>query len=143
MVSGIRSGIGRAPIILLVSLAFCLGVSRAYSEDTGVNGKESQESISREAKESLSRAQISREHHLLMQQLIDSLKETVDLLQRSTGATGSVDREEINAKVSALAKKVDELSKKHEALMKIVDDLYKEVSNKKKPAEDKGPSGRP
>ena len=143
MASGIRRGFGRALIVLLVSLTFCLAVSRAYSEDTAVNGKESQEPISREAKESMSRAQISREHHLLMQQLIDSLKETVDLLQRFTGASGSVDREEINAKVGALAKKVDELSKRHEALMKMVDDVSKEVSNKKKPAEDKGPSGRP
>jgi len=138
-----RNGRERGRTLLLVSLLFFLAVSRAYSEDAGMNGKESQEQISREAKESMSRAQISKEHHLLMQQIIDSLKETVDLLQVSSTASSPADREKLDARISALAKKVDDLSKKHEALMKMVDDLYKEVGNKKKPAEDKGPAVAP
>lgn|GEM_PF-4310620 len=131
-------------IILPLLWIVCFRDSAALAQGSDPRMPESPPPVSKQTKEAPSRAQIARDHHVIMQELIDDLKETVDLLQRSPQAVPGPGKEENDARIGALAKRLEELSKRHAALMKMVDDLYyKDTNSKKKPGEDRGFNGGP
>jgi hypothetical protein len=95
-------------------------------------------------RESMTRFQIAREHHLLMQQIIDSLKEITAVLHRiSKSGAEPPDGKNLEGQLDAVTKKVEELSEKHQRLMKAVDDLSKEANTKKKTEEDQASNTTP
>jgi vacuolar-type H+-ATPase subunit I/STV1 len=133
---------GRIFIVLAALLVFSglllTAEGTAKAEDAG-GGNDSGKD-----KETLSRTQISREHHVLMQEIIDSLREMSGVVRKVVdGNLSPQERDDMRTKVDTLGKKLDELSKKHEMLMKAVDDIFREAANKKKQSEDKPPNGKP
>jgi vacuolar-type H+-ATPase subunit I/STV1 len=135
-------GFGRV-LIALVSLLvftgfFFVAEGVAKSDEAG-GGNDSDKD-----KEAMSRTQISRDHHILMQEIIDSLRAVTGVVQKVVdGNMSPQERDDASTKIGALEKKLEELSTKHEVLMKAVDDLFKEAANKKKQSEDKPQNDKP
>jgi methyl-accepting chemotaxis protein len=128
-----------ALVSLLVFTGFLIAAEGVAKSDDSVGGSDSGRD-----KEAMSRTEITKEHHLLMQEIIDSLREVTALVQKVVdGNLNPQERDDAHKKIDALGKKLEEMSTKHEMLMKAVDDIFKEAANKKKQSEDKSQNDKP
>lgn len=124
-------------VLLLSVLAMAHGTPAAHAQPLSDSSKRDAEEQVQGAP-LMSRLDIAQEHHQLMQQIIEGLRDVGGTIYRIL-AQEEIDessRDEMRAAVRALVEKAERMSRRHEMLMQAVDALYREASLKKSSTEE-------
>ncbi|HLG22062.1 MAG TPA: hypothetical protein VI382_04545 [Candidatus Manganitrophaceae bacterium] len=108
-----------ASLILLtvVFVFFAKGVGKVYAEET------------------ISRSQVLREHHRLLHQMLNVMKDNVDATQKIMEGKLSVSgRKAMKKKLADMVGEVEDMIQKHDSLMK----SFEEMTQKQESKPDKG-----
>ncbi len=95
----------------------------------------------KDAKETMTRSQILREHHHLMGQMLAVMKDNVQMTQKLLdGKVSAADRKAMKRKLADMGGEVDDMIQKHDTLMKSFDEM---TQKKEAPKPEKGVESAP